>query len=168
MKIISLAMAFDNYEVYVGKNALRVVREGYSRSFYKYYEGYEVEGTYVPLGIALANFDKPFITFGLPKKLKKYIESRAKNIVEPVKSKKEKFNILVPGPAEGKGMWIFESTDKDMKMTEKNKKTWFYDGPALMTVEEATVYAKLFDKFFLSGGSLEADDVEDEFNARLK
>ncbi|MCH5291982.1 MAG: hypothetical protein J1D88_09565 [Treponema sp.] len=159
---------FDNYEVYVGKNALRVVREGYSRSFYKYDERYEVEGTYVPLGIALANFDKPFITFGLPKKLKKYIENRAKNIVEPVKSKKGKFNILVPGPAEGKGMWVFESTDKDMKMTEKNKKTWFCDGSALMTVEEATVYAKLFDKTFFSGGSLEADGVESEFNAMLK
>ena len=159
---------FDNYQVYIGKNALRVVREGYSRSFYKYCEGYEVEGTYIPLGIALANFDKPFITFGLPKKLKKYIEKKAKNVIETPKSKKGKFNILVPGPAEGKGMWIFESTNKDLKMTEKNKKFWFYDGPALMTVEEATVYAKLFDKFFISGGSLAADDVEDELNEMLK
>ena len=79
---------FDNCEVYIGKNALRVVREGYSRSFYKYDERYEVEGTYVPLGIALANFNKPFVTFGLPKKLKKYIEKRAKNVIKPVKSKK--------------------------------------------------------------------------------
>lgn len=159
--------AFDNCEVYIGKNALRVVREGYSHSFYKYDERYEVEGTYVPLGIALANFDKPFITFGLPKKLKKYIEKKAKSVVEPIKSKKGKFNILVPGPAEGNGMWIHMAKE-DIKMTEKNKKIWFYEGgTALMTVEEASVYAKLFDKFFLSGGSLEADSVEDEFNAGL-
>lgn len=159
---------FDNYEVYIGKNALRVVREGYSSSFYKYDERYKVEGAYIPLGIALKNLDKPFVTFGLPKKLKKYIEKRAKNIVKSVKSEKGKFNILVPGPAEGKGMWIFKSTDKDMKMTEKNKKTWLCDGPALMTVEEASVYAKLFDKFFISGGSLDADNAETELNARLK
>ena len=65
-------------------------------------------------------------------------------------------------------MWI-HMAEEDIKMTEKNKKIWFYEGgTALMTVEEASVYAKLFDKFFISGGSLEADSVEDEFNARLK
>lgn len=37
-----------------------------------------------------------------------------------------------------------------------------------MTVEEAVIYAKLFDKTFFSGGSLDADDVESEFNAMLK
>ena len=64
-------------------------------------------------------------------------------------------------------MWIY-LRKRDATITEKNKKEWFREGATLMTVEEAVVYAKLFDKSFFSGGSREADDVEDEFNAMLK
>ena len=80
---------FDNCQVYIGKNALRVVRAGYTSSIVSLGEWCEAEGTYIPLGIALANLDKPFITFGLPKKLKKYIEKKAKNIIETQKTKIE-------------------------------------------------------------------------------
>lgn len=112
---------FDNCQVYVGKNALRVVRAGYTSSIICLGEWCEAEGTYIPLGIALANLDKPFMTFGLPKKLKKYIEKKAKNIIETPKSKKGKFSIVAPGPEEGIGMWIFER-EKDGAITEKTKK----------------------------------------------
>ena len=158
---------FDNCQVYVGKNALRVVRAGYTRNIATLGEWCEAEGTYIPLGIAFANLDKPFVTFGLPKKLKKYVEKKARNIIEAPKSKKRKFTIVAPGPEEGIGMWIY-TRDKDTSITEKNKNEWFRQGATLMTVEEAVVFAKLFDKSFFSGGSLEADNVESEFNEMLK
>ena len=62
------------YEVYVGEKALRVVGEGYADGFINA----KVEGLTCDLDFALKNYTKPFITFGLPKKLKKYIEKRAK------------------------------------------------------------------------------------------
>ena len=158
---------FDNCQVYIGKNALRVVRAGYTSSIICLGEWCEAEGTYIPLGIALANLDKPFMTFGLPKKLKKYIEERARNVLETPKSKKGKFSVLAPGPEEGIGMWIYERK-KTGALTEKNKKEWFRQGATLMTVEEAVVYGKLFDKSFFSGGGPEADSVEGEFNKMLK
>ena len=99
---------FDSCQVYIGKNALRVVKAGYTSSFLPLGEWSKAVGTYIPLGIALANLDKPFMTFGLPKKLKKYIEERARNVLETLKSKKGKFSVLAPGPEEGIGMWIYE------------------------------------------------------------
>lgn len=159
---------FNDCQVYIGKNALRVVKAGYTSSFIPLGEWSEViEGTYVPLGFALANLDKPFMTFGLPKKLKKYIEERAKNILEVPKSKRGKFSVLAPGPEEGIGMWIYERKETGA-LTEKNREEWFRQGATLMTVEEAVVYGKLFDKSFFSGGSTKEDSVEDEFNAMLK
>ena len=158
---------FDNCQVYVGKNALRVVEAGYTSSFLPLGEWSKAEGTYIPLGIALANLDKPFMTFGLPKKLKKYIEKRARNVLEVPKSKKGKFSILAPGPEEGIGMWIYERKKRGA-LTEKNKEYWFQQGAALMTVEEAIVYGKLFDKFFFSDDTPASDEVEDEFNRMLK
>lgn len=159
---------FNDCQVYIGKNALRVVKAGYTSSFIPLGEWSTViVGTYIPLGLALANLDKPFMTFGLPKKLKKYIEERAKNVIEAPKSKKGKFTVVAPGPEEGIGMWIHKR-DKDTSITEKNKKEWFRQGATLMTVEEAVVYGKLFDKSFFSGGTRAADEVKDEFNEMLK
>lgn len=158
---------FDNCQVYIGKNALRVVKAGYTSSFLPLGEWSKAVGTYIPLGFALANLDKPFMTFGLPKKLKKYIEERAKNVLETPKSKKGKFSVVAPGPEEGIGMWIYERKETGA-LTEKNRKEWFTYGATIMTVEEAVIYGKLFDKSFFSGGSTKGDEVEDEFNAMLK
>lgn len=171
MITISLAMkdceTFDNYEVYVGKNALRVVPEGYSHSFIAW-DGskYKGEGTFVPLGIALANLDKPFVTFGLPKKLRKYIEEKARNIVKVKSGRKGGITIMAPGPSEGIGLWVYSSRGKET-ITEKNVATWFKEGVALMTIEEGKVYAKLFNKIFVAIGNNKIEAAAEKLNMEL-
>ncbi|MCH5291984.1 MAG: hypothetical protein J1D88_09575 [Treponema sp.] len=160
---------FDNYEVYVGKNALRVVPEGYSHSFVAWDgSNYKGKGTFVPLGIALANFDKPFVTFGLPKKLRKYIEKRAKNIVKVKGWRKGRVTIAAPGPSEGIALWIYPSKGKLKEpITEENTKKWFEEGVSLMTMEEGKIYAKLFDKIFVPEGDDRCDAAAEKLNMEL-
>ena len=160
---------FDNYEVYIGKNALRVVPEGYSRSFVAWDgSNYKGKGTFVPLGIALANLDKPFVTFGLPKKLRKYIEGKARNIVKVESGWKGSITIAAPGPSEGIALWVYPSKGKLKEpITEKNTATWFKEAVALMTVEEGKVYAKLFNKIFLSVGGGKIQSAAEKLNMEL-
>ena len=174
MITINLAMkdceTFNNYEVYVGKNALRVVPEGYSRSFVAWDgSNYKAEGTFVPLGIALANLDKPFVTFGLPKKLRKYIEGKAKNIVKVKSGRKGSITIAAPGPSEGIALWVYSSKGKLKEpITEKNTAKWFKEGAvSLMTVEEGKVYAKLFNKIFAPEGDDKVHAAAEKLNMEL-
>ena len=173
MITISLAMkdceTFDNYEVYVGKNALRVVPEGYSHSFVAWDgSNYKGKGTFVPLGIALANLDKPFVTFGLPKKLRKYIEGKARNIVKVNSGRKGRITIAAPGPSEGIGLWVYSSKGRVKEpITEKNTAKWFEEGVSLMTVEEGKVYAKLFNKIFAPVGNSKIEAAAEKLNMEL-
>lgn len=158
---------YDNYEVYIGKNALRVVPKGYSHSFVAWDgNNYKGEGTFVPLGIALANLDKPFVTFGLPKKLRRYIEEKAKNIVKVKNGKKGNITIAAPGPSEGRALWVYSSRGSLKEpITEKNTAKWFKEGAvSLMTAEESKVYAKLFSKIFLAVGNDKVEDATEKLN----
>lgn len=82
------------YEVYVGDKALRVVEEGYALNFVNA----KIEGLICDLDFALKNYTRPFITFGLPKKLKKYVEKRAKNFISMSDDTKYNLSVFVGSP----------------------------------------------------------------------
>lgn len=97
----------------------------------------------VPLDFAIANVDKPFITYGLPKNLKKYIEKNAKNIIPLIKKTKyPKYTALVQSPITGMLIDVFNTKEKVKK--------WFSDGIYVMTLEEANEYRKYFISDFFS------------------
>lgn len=140
------------YEVIVGKTAIRVVREGYFDGFYFTTMPKEERPITVPLDVALANYQLPFLTLGLPKRLKKYIEKRAKNVVsmsDKTKCKQLLFAATHPVLVDT-GFYTYSAYQ--FKLNNKNKKQWL-DGGAmyLLTFEQAMEYRKYFPnlKFFL-------------------
>lgn len=136
------------YEVYVGKKALRVVGEGYANSFINK----KVEGLVCDLEFALRNFEKPFVTFGLPKRLKRYIEKRAKSFVSMSDDTEcEGFVAVATSPEEEHIIQVFTTDRQNLNMKEKNKKEWHGSSSYLMTIEQAKVYRELFpeNRFYL-------------------
>ena len=134
------------YEVYVGDKALRVVTEGYTRNFINA----KIEGLICDLDFALKNCSKPFITFGLPKRLKKYVEKRAKNFISMSDDTKYKLSVFVGSPEENDLLMVYNLDLKDMRMCEKNKKKWHSYSNYLMTVEQAKVYQEYFpENYFI-------------------
>lgn len=96
----------------------------------------------VPLDLALNNSEKPFVTYGLPKKLKSYIEKHAKATLPKIKTKYPKFTALVQAPSVGRIIDVAESAE------EPNY--WFKMGTYPMTLEEAREYSKYFDTVFFT------------------
>ena len=134
------------YEVYVGDKALRVVEEGYALNFVNA----KIEGLICDLDFALKNCSKPFITFGLPKRLKKYVEKRAKNFVSMSDDTKYKLSVFVGSPEENDLLQVYNLNTKTMRMSEKNKKKWHSCSNYLMTVEQARVYQEYFpENYFI-------------------
>lgn len=128
------------YEVYVSKKALRVVGENYANGFINA----KVEGLTCSLDFALKNYETPFITFGLPKKLKKYIEKRAKNFISMSDDTEYNLVAIATSPEEEHIIDVY-ATDKEMcNISEKNKKRWHISSSYLMTIEQAKVYQELF------------------------
>lgn len=129
------------YEVYVSEKGLRVVGEGYANGFINA----KAEGLTCDLDFALKNYEKPFITFGLPKKLKKYIEKRAKNFIS-MSDDTEYGNLvaIATSPEEEHIIEAYVANMKNLKMNEKNKKEWHKCSNYIMTIEQAKVYQELF------------------------
>ena len=141
------------YEVYVGEKALRVVGEGYADGFINA----KVEGITCDLDFALKNCTKPFITFGLPKRLKKYIEKRAKNFISMSDDTEYDFVATATSPEEEHIIQVFTPDAKGFNMSEKSKKEWHSCSNYIMTIEQAKVYQELFpeNRFVVSKRDLE-------------
>ncbi|MCH5291981.1 MAG: hypothetical protein J1D88_09560 [Treponema sp.] len=137
------------YEVYVGEKALRVVGEGYADGFINA----KVEGITCDLDFALKNCTKPFITFGLPKKLKKYIEKRAKNFISMSDGTEYDLVAVATLPEEEHLIQVFTTYTKTLNMSEKNKKEWHGCSNYIMTIEQAKVYQEYFpeNRFYVMG-----------------
>ena len=129
------------YEVYISEKALRVVGENYANGFINA----KVEGLTCDLDFALKNYEIPFITFGLPKKLKKYIEKRAKNFIS-MSDDTEYDNLaaVATSPEEEHIIEAYITDMKNLNINEKNKKEWHRCSNYLMTIEQAKVYQELF------------------------
>lgn len=128
------------YEVYIGEKALRVVGKGYANGFINA----KVEGLTCDLDFALKNCTKPFVTFGLPKKLKRYIEKRAKNFVSMNDDTEYDFVAVATSPEEEHFIQAYTTDTKNLNISEKNKKRWHGCSNYLMTIEQAKVYQELF------------------------
>ena len=128
------------YEVYVGEKALRVVREGYADGFINA----KAEGLTCDLDFALKNYEKPFITFGLPKKLKKYIEKKAKSFISMSDDTEYDFVAIATSPEEEHIIEAYVTDKKAFNMSEKNKKECHACSNYLMTIEQAKVYQEYF------------------------
>lgn len=127
------------YEALVGDTAIRVVPFYYSEM---------KKISTIPLDVAFASYQTPFITLGLPKKLKKYIEKRAKNVVSMGDKTKCKQYVFTHCP-DGTGIYI--QSAHQLKLSDKNKKICFDNRVVyLMTLEQALEYRKYFPnmKFF--------------------
>ena len=119
-----------NYEVLTYKEYSIVVPEGSNG---------------VPLDLALTNSSKIFITYGLPKKLKKYIAKKVKVLPE-VKSHTRNFKALVQSPKIGSIMDIYKTTFKLKK--ELENEVFLKEGCYLMSLEEAKKYSEIFHTYF--------------------
>ena len=141
------------YEVYVSEKALRVVWEGYANSFINA----KVEGLTCDLDFALKNYSRPFVTFGLPKKLKKYIEKRAKNFISMSDDTEYDLVATATSPEEEHVIEINTTNKNGYNMSEKNKKKWHSCSNYIMTIEQAKVYQELFpeNRFFVMKKDLE-------------
>ena len=135
------------YEVLVGKTAMRVVPEGYFDGFY--FTTIERTPT-VPLDIALANYQTPFLTLGLPKKLKKYIERRAKNAVSMNDKTKCKQLVFV-ATHPGLDTVFYTYSAYQFKLNDKSKKEMLAGGAMyLLTLEQVLEYRKYFPNMKIS------------------
>lgn len=70
----------NGYEVLMTEKINLVLPEGFTKDL-------------IPLDFAIKNSQKPFITFGLPKKVKKYIEKNTK-FIPNIKTKYPKIKAL--------------------------------------------------------------------------
>ena len=94
----------------------------------------------IPIEFAFNNTDIPFMTYGLPKNIKKYVEKNAKNIFPPLKTKHKEKAIVQSLPVGS----IIDITDTKEKISY-----WFKYGCYLMTLEEAEIYKKLFNSNYM-------------------
>ena len=124
------------YEVYIGEKALRIVGKGYANGFINA----KVEGLTCGLDFALKNCSKPFITFGLPKRLKKYIEKRAKNFISMSDDTEYDLVAIATSPEEEHIIEVCTTDAKNCNMSEKSKKDWHRCSNYIMTIEQAKVY----------------------------
>lgn len=93
----------------------------------------------VPLDFVIKNSQNPFITFGLPKKVKKYIEKNTK-FIPNIKTKYSKIKALVQSPVVGGII--------DVGISKEKINDWFEKGIYVMSLEEAKEYSKYFNVSF--------------------
>ena len=94
-----------------------------------------------PLDFVIKNSQNPFITFGLPKKVKKQIEKNAK-FIPNIKTKYPKIKALVQSPVVGGII--------DIGTAEEKISYWFEKGIYVMSLEEAKEYSKYFNVSFFT------------------
>lgn len=94
----------------------------------------------IPIEFAFNNTNVPFMTYGLPKNIKKYIEKNTKNIFPKIKTKHKERAIVQSLPI---GSII------DITSTKEKISYWFKYGCYLMTLEEAEIYKKLFNSKYM-------------------
>ena len=116
----------DKYEALITNKVILVLPAGLNKEA-------------IPLNFAF-NINKPFVTYGLPKKIKSYIEKRATTLPK-IKTKYPKIKALVQSPSVGVII--------DVTTTNEKVKDWFKEGIYVMSLEEAIEYKKYFhSKFF--------------------
>lgn len=116
----------DKYEALITNKVILVLPTGLNKKA-------------IPLDFAF-NVNKPFITYGLPKRVKSYIEKRATTLPK-IKTKYPKIKALVQSPSVGVII--------DVTTTNEKTKDWFKEGVYVMSLEEAIEYKKYFhSKFF--------------------
>ena len=118
----------NGYEVLMTEKINLVLPEGFAKNL-------------VPLDFVIKNSQKPFITFGLPKKVKKYIEKNAK-FIPNIKTKYPKIKALVQSPTIGGII--------DVGITKEKINYWFEKGVYVMSLEEAKEYSKYFNVSFFT------------------
>lgn len=128
----------EGYNALVAKEIVIVVQEDFKNN-----QSY----TEIPLDMALMNIDKPFMTFGLPKKIKRYVEKKAYSIIKKPKSAYPNILFIVQCPIVGK---MIDSLSKNFverirEGSQKSIKEWFNEGCYVMTLEEAEIYRQHFD-----------------------
>lgn len=116
----------NGYEVLMTEKINLVLPEGFAKDL-------------VPLDFAIKNSQKPFITFGLPKKVKKYIEKNTK-FIPNIKTKYSKIKALVQSPVVGGII--------DVGISKEKINDWFEKGIYVMSLEEAKEYSKYFNVSF--------------------
>ena len=116
----------NGYEVLMTEKINLVLPEGFAKNL-------------VPLDFAIKNSQNPFITFGLPKKVKKYIEKNTK-FIPNIKTKYSKIKALVQSPVVGGII--------DVGVSKEKINDWFEKGIYVMSLEEAKEYSKYFNVSF--------------------
>ena len=116
----------NGYEALMTEKINLVLPEGFTKNL-------------VPLDFVIKNSQNPFITFGLPKKVKKYIEKKAK-FIPSIKTKYPKIKTLVQSPVVGGII--------DIGTTKEKINYWFEKGIYVMSLEEAKEYSKYFNASF--------------------
>lgn len=133
-------MNLDDYEALVRKEVVIVLPSNPKKC--------EKMGNEMSLSLAIANIrNKPFMTYGLPKDVKKYIEKNAAKVLPKIKkSKYPKYKAIVQSPISGNIIDI--SKDKNIY---KDVEDWFFTyATYIMTLEEAKEYCKYFNSGFFT------------------
>lgn len=118
----------NGYEVLMTEKINLVLPEGFTKNL-------------VPLDFVIKKSPNPFIIFGLPKKVKKYIEKHAK-FIPNIKTKYPKIKALVQSPVVGGII--------DIGTAEEKISYWFEKGIYVMSLEEAKEYSKYFNVSFFT------------------
>ena len=116
----------NEYEALVEKNVIIVLPKGINKKA-------------IPLEFAF-NIDRPFMIYGLPKKIQKYVKKNTKNILPKIKTKYTKIKALVQSPSVGEIMDVVETNEKP--------EFWFGEGIYVMSLGEALEYKKYFNSVF--------------------
>ena len=101
---------------------------------------YKITEKAIPIEFAFNNTNVPFMAYGLPKNIKKYVEKNAKNIFPKIKTKYKERAIVQSLPV---GSII------DITNTKEKTSYWFKYGCYLMTLEEAEIYKNLFNSNYM-------------------
>ena len=118
----------NGYEVLIIEKINLVLPEGFTKNL-------------VPLDFVIKNSQNPFIIFGLPKKVKKYIEKYTK-FIPNIKTKYHKIKALVQSPVVGGII--------DIGTVKEKISYWFEKGVYVMSLEEAKEYSKYFNVSFFT------------------
>lgn len=116
----------NGYEVLMTEKINLVLPEGLSKQT-------------VPLELAINNSDKPFMTYGLPKDIKKFLKKKA-NVLSEIKTNYAKIQALVQSPVVGNII--------DVGYSKEKPNTWIKEGIYVMSLEEAKEYSKIFNVSF--------------------
>lgn len=132
----------EGYSALVAKEIVIVVRDDM-----RYFKNNHQPYTEIPLDMALMNIDKPFITFGLPKKIKRYVEKKAYSIIKTPKSAYPNILFYVPCPIVGRMILPLSENfvERIRAGSQKSIKKYFNECCYVMTLEETEIYRQYFD-----------------------